>query len=186
MDTLCSRPQPTFYSNMYSDSSVSSPYQLFSYPPANGEPVNAAFYCLDNSPSSLKPWLPGRWLSPQRTARFSTTPIPRTASSCVGMRLPGLAALRPLAPSCSRTTPNITRTVGSFHSALSQELVHNWATLPGPGSTWYVEGGADYYAAMLPFRFNIYSTDRFIWELRYLATGYFIDRHQQGYSRLEG
>ena len=44
MDTLCSRPQPTFYSNVYSDSSVSSPYQLFSYPPANGEPVDAAFY----------------------------------------------------------------------------------------------------------------------------------------------
>lgn len=64
----------------------------------------------------------------------------------------------------------------SFQTLLSHEMVHTWPTLSaddGDVVTWYVEGIADYYSMVLPFRLGLFTTDRFMQGLNNLAIAYY-------------
>ncbi|RSM09828.1 hypothetical protein CEP52_003930 [Fusarium oligoseptatum] len=61
-----------------------------------------------------------------------------------------------------------------FQILLSHEMVHTWPTLSGDDDvTWYVEGLADYYSIVLPYRLGIFTLDRFIRGLNNMATAYY-------------
>ncbi|KAH6962451.1 hypothetical protein BKA56DRAFT_623001 [Ilyonectria sp. MPI-CAGE-AT-0026] len=62
----------------------------------------------------------------------------------------------------------------SLQSLLSHEMVHNWPTLSGDDDvTWYVEGIADYYSMVLPFRLGAFTLDRFMQGVNNMATAYY-------------
>ncbi|RTE81979.1 hypothetical protein BHE90_003553 [Fusarium euwallaceae] len=61
-----------------------------------------------------------------------------------------------------------------FQTLVSHEMVHTWPTLSGDDDvTWYVEGIADYYSIMLPYRLGIFTLDQFIRGLNNMATAYY-------------
>ncbi|KAM5357031.1 hypothetical protein ACJZ2D_016684 [Fusarium nematophilum] len=62
----------------------------------------------------------------------------------------------------------------SFQTLLSHEMVHNWPTLSHDDDvTWYVEGIADYYSMILPFRLGAFTLDRLIQGVNNMATAYY-------------
>ncbi|KAF5003873.1 hypothetical protein FDECE_9603 [Fusarium decemcellulare] len=64
----------------------------------------------------------------------------------------------------------------SFQTLLSHEMVHNWPTMSsgnGDVVTWYVEGVADYYSMVIPFRHGILDIDRFVRGVNNMATAYY-------------
>jgi predicted metalloprotease with PDZ domain len=52
----------------------------------------------------------------------------------------------------------------SLHETLAHELVHEWLHLDGPTEdvTWFVEGAADYYSLVLPFRAGLLDDEAFL------------------------
>ncbi|KAJ3523290.1 hypothetical protein NM208_g12509 [Fusarium decemcellulare] len=68
------------------------------------------------------------------------------------------------------------KTWESFQTLLSHEMIHNWPTLSsgnGDVVTWYVEGVADYYSMVIPFRHGIFDIDRFVQGVNNMATAYY-------------
>jgi len=53
---------------------------------------------------------------------------------------------------------------GSLYETLAHELVHEWLHLDGPVEevTWFVEGAADYYSLVLPFRAGMLDEEVFL------------------------
>jgi len=56
-------------------------------------------------------------------------------------------------------------------STIAHELVHEWLQLDGPAEeiTWFVEGAADYYSLVLPFRAGLIDEDAFLGEVNIAA-----------------
>jgi predicted metalloprotease with PDZ domain len=52
----------------------------------------------------------------------------------------------------------------SLYETIAHELVHEWLRLDGPAEevTWFVEGAADYYSLVLPFREGLLDEDAFL------------------------
>ncbi|KAJ4250976.1 hypothetical protein NW762_011626 [Fusarium torreyae] len=67
----------------------------------------------------------------------------------------------------------------NFQTLLAHEMVHNWPTLSedddgdGEDTTWFVEGIADYYSLILPFRAGSFILNRFARHLNFMATAYY-------------
>ncbi|RSL68681.1 hypothetical protein CEP54_002677 [Fusarium duplospermum] len=71
-------------------------------------------------------------------------------------------------------TMGVDNTWENFQILLSHEMVHTWPALSGDGDvTWSVEGVADYYSIVLPYRVGIITLDRFIRRVNNMATAYY-------------
>lgn len=68
----------------------------------------------------------------------------------------------------------------SVYETLAHELVHEWLHLDGPAEdvTWFVEGAADYYSLVLPFRAGMLDEDAFLSAVNFAARECYANPHR--------
>lgn len=66
-----------------------------------------------------------------------------------------------------------------LQNLLAHEMVHNWLSLDGPNSMWYVEGGAEYYGNVLAFRAGLLTPAQALDEMNARARQYYANPLQR-------
>ena len=69
----------------------------------------------------------------------------------------------------------------SIIHTFAHEMVHNWMEMdnsPFGTCTWYIEGGAEYYSAVLPYRMGILSREEFRDAMNRRAVAYYKNRYR--------
>lgn len=69
------------------------------------------------------------------------------------------------------TNPAAPLDLQRLEATITHELVHEWLHVDGPAeeTTWFVEGVADYYSLVLPFRAGLIDEDTFLGEVSIAA-----------------
>jgi predicted metalloprotease with PDZ domain len=77
----------------------------------------------------------------------------------------------------------------SLYETIAHELVHEWLHLDGPAEevTWFVEGAADYYSLVLPFRIGMLDEEAFLHAVNFEAReGYANPRRNLSLRQAQG